>query len=656
MMRDRILHDALISVRHSVPQLHKLLNLTTGIDMAALVRVLDTKLITQLDPDYPLVVAITGGGSTGKSSLFNALVGDCVSPVHARAGLTRRVLAAAHPSVLARPGFATILFEPFGADPEPLVNADDLKEPGSPRYVSIPSVPQTLVLLDTPDFDTGDRDDFANRAIAKPVLLACDVLIYLFTNATYNNRQSTDFMREMLTGIGNRKAILIYRCSRVYSEDIVREHAEVVACNLFGHDHKRWVLGVYRVNEDDRVTAGNQLMDVIPTDGTAGVHETLASISCMDTRTAFIESALREVHRNIQKALVAAENEIALLEVYRDAARIATSWAVTKSLKSYPQAELLARFLTVWESTAPVPLKLVRGVGRVCALPLKPLSWLAKHVRNQFWKVDEPTPRPEEPNKLLEQNLLEAANELRNQLRQQALTVQTTSSDVHGRAMIARVTQIAERIQAPEEAAVRCEPCGRGMFNLVVPNPQSLVTRTGTTVHSPWPDVLEQLSTEAAALFRSPADIDVALRELAVTFRRKMTRWQNLREVLTASLSALPAAGAVTYVLLTADPVGGATIHAKLTALFGVHDLWVIAAAPLAELGLDAAARQMLQTLLSQVFGVWFGAKASQVNAALSKHISGPVIDATGELLDQAVKPITEIQEASLVIAEQVTP
>jgi nicotinamide riboside kinase len=55
---------------------------------------LDVKLLPKLHPDFPLVVAICGGGSAGKSTLFNSLVGRPVSPMGGRAGLNRRVLAA----------------------------------------------------------------------------------------------------------------------------------------------------------------------------------------------------------------------------------------------------------------------------------------------------------------------------------------------------------------------------------------------------------------------------------------------------------------------------------------------------------------------------------------------------------------------------------
>ena len=112
-------HQAVLRMRQSVAHLHELFTLNVGADLDTFFKVLDTKLIPRLDPAYPLMVAITGGGSTGKSSLFNALIGKNISAVQARAGLSRRVLAAMHPDVLAQPDFLPNLFAAFDAEPQP---------------------------------------------------------------------------------------------------------------------------------------------------------------------------------------------------------------------------------------------------------------------------------------------------------------------------------------------------------------------------------------------------------------------------------------------------------------------------------------------------------------------------------------------------------
>ena len=76
---------------------------------------------------------------------------------------------------------------------------DEMLAPGEPLYVESPSIPEQIAVLDTPDFDTGDKDEFANRDAAEEILASSDVLVYLFTNQTYNNKANmqTFYMTNM---------------------------------------------------------------------------------------------------------------------------------------------------------------------------------------------------------------------------------------------------------------------------------------------------------------------------------------------------------------------------------------------------------------------------------------------------------------------------
>src|SRR5690242_20503401 len=57
-------------------------------------------LLPRLAAEQPtLLVGIAGPNNVGKSSLFNALVGEPLSPARPEGGLTKQCLAAAHPSL-----------------------------------------------------------------------------------------------------------------------------------------------------------------------------------------------------------------------------------------------------------------------------------------------------------------------------------------------------------------------------------------------------------------------------------------------------------------------------------------------------------------------------------------------------------------------------
>ncbi len=210
------------------------------------------------------MVTICGGGSSGKSTLFNSIVKEELSPVGGSAGLNRRVLFSAHEELLENPDFLSALFEPFGTLPRPLKDRNELTTPGPPVYVSSNAIPKSLVLMDTPDFDTGAKGVYTNREVSRQALESSDILIYIFTNSNYNNRENTDFISEMLTSIGMRKCFLIYRVYPSFETQEVQEHAMTVAGNLYGSVADQYVLGVFRTDEDNAVASGEKIMTLRP--------------------------------------------------------------------------------------------------------------------------------------------------------------------------------------------------------------------------------------------------------------------------------------------------------------------------------------------------------------------------------------------------------
>ena len=159
---------------------------------AGVISTLNRSVIPQLSSDWPLLVAVTGGGSSGKSTLFNFLAGAKVSASDPTAGYTRRMVAAIHPKVVADKQKMAMLFERFRANARPraLSKPEEALEPGEPVYVECLNVPEHLVLVDTPDFDVGTKEGFTNRAAAKEILDVADVILYVVTNATYNNKSA----------------------------------------------------------------------------------------------------------------------------------------------------------------------------------------------------------------------------------------------------------------------------------------------------------------------------------------------------------------------------------------------------------------------------------------------------------------------------------
>ncbi len=118
------------------------------------------------------MVGFLGGSGTGKSTLFNALLGRPIS----RAGkeyrpMTRRAIVACHPDV--DPGF-------LGLD------ADAVEV----HRLNMPLLDQ-MILVDCPDPDTQDPDDGAGGQrhldILRTVLPHCDVMVHTVTSQKYKS-------------------------------------------------------------------------------------------------------------------------------------------------------------------------------------------------------------------------------------------------------------------------------------------------------------------------------------------------------------------------------------------------------------------------------------------------------------------------------------
>ena len=133
-----------------------------------------------------------GGTNTGKSLLFNHLVGDHRSAVDPRAAGTK------HPICLAPPDSSESLlkrlFESFRLIP--WEHAAQLLEPSEEHrlfWAEGPNVPEQLLLLDTPDIDS---DAEVNWERARNIRHAADVTIAVLTEQKYNDAAVRRFFRE----------------------------------------------------------------------------------------------------------------------------------------------------------------------------------------------------------------------------------------------------------------------------------------------------------------------------------------------------------------------------------------------------------------------------------------------------------------------------
>jgi len=162
---------------------------TARLSQAALLKELDDYVIPRLASlDAPLLTVVGGSTGAGKSTLVNSLVGTVVSRSGVLRPTTRSPVLVHHPQderwfkgsrVL--PGLARMTgFDDF-RDDQAVV-----------RLVSSETLPAGLAVLDAPDIDSVVQ---SNREVARELLLAADLWLFLTTAARYADAVPWDLLR-----------------------------------------------------------------------------------------------------------------------------------------------------------------------------------------------------------------------------------------------------------------------------------------------------------------------------------------------------------------------------------------------------------------------------------------------------------------------------
>ena len=618
------LRDSLRNLRAALPALRaevKGEDAGAGAWLATLTR----NLLPALDFPLPvLLVAICGGGSTGKSTLFNTLAGKPLAQVGFKAGLTARVLLAGHPSVLSGPRVAQALLHRLGEAPLPWRRAEDTVVPGPPLYATAERLPPNLLLLDTPDFDTASGGELVHRHLAEPVLRTAEVVIYIFSNTVYNNLSNTQFMAEVVGGVGGRPVVLVYRISRAASDEEVLDHCRTVAGRLYPGERGRdgfppQVIGVYRIHESDAVAQGEALPRLIPVGArTAGrpLEAVLAGLDVAQLKAHALATDLREVLEGATAELAELRRELAEVALYRQALQKVMAQQALQALRSFPAHEAVGLATRLFLQSSPAYIRWLRATGKVFGWPF---HWARKvgQELTRRWGGEAEAEQPADPLADLTQDLLLAANELRNRLVDDALIVQVSANDP--------LLAACRRDDARPAGCV--EPLGGGLYNLHVPVPRLARRQEAALLAQDWGEITQALRRAAQDLLGLPRDIEGELRGLIADFRAHMGWRQRLRESFFASLSALPPLLGVTYTLLTANPVAGGGLWIQLQGLFGLNDLWALVSIPAAA-GLSERDRQQLEAMLKPVFELWFAKRSQAVIELCGRTVCAPLLKA----------------------------
>ncbi|MFZ0133280.1 MAG: GTPase domain-containing protein [Desulfobacterales bacterium] len=637
--------EPLARLRDLVPRLVELLEIEDAVSGAAW-KNLDARLLPLLDPRLPLMVAICGGANSGKSTLFNSLLKTRLSVVRGNAGSTRRVLVAGHPAVLAREDLIAALFDPFGQHPRPLEDPAELLDPGPPLFIAHADVPRGQILMDTPDFDTGTQERYTNRDIAREVLEACNVLIYIVTNTTYNNLENTRFMRRVLTETGLRRCILVYNCSRTLSDSQVRDHLSVTATNLYGPARDDYLIGTYRTDTSDAVAAGDEFMTLRAVrQNDPAILDLLAGLDPRVIREQQIQTLLTAFRKHVRRVIAAAEITRDEIDLYGGVLQLSIVHAVQQSLVAFPLKRIMQRMNDIWLETSPSHLKFFRGVGRVIGTPARMIYSMVRMARGENGAAAEGNTAAADTLELIKSNLLAGASELRDKILAQEVIAETIAKEAEGRrlsALVDRIRMKGGRDQNELPSRHVSAATGTVIFHAAAPD----CTRGSRkqVEDRPWSATAEKIVATAPEILNIAEDaaLNRELTGLVEYFRRQMNFRQKTRESFFASLNVLPATLGMAYILTTGDPVGGSGIYAKLQGMFGMHDLWALVSIP-ASAGLDETGRQRLSDMLEPVVKKWVENRALIVRQLFEETLSGVVtrqVEETSATVDGLLKRI----------------
>lgn len=639
--------EPLFRLRDLVPDLVEMLHIEGAVSGEAWSN-LDARLLPLIDPKLPLMVAICGGANAGKSTLFNSLLNVKVSPVRGNAGSTRRVLIAVHPEMIEQKRVLASLFDPFGQAPLPLGDPMDLMTPGPPLFTAQQETPQGQILMDTPDFDTGSDDRFINRDVAREVLEACNVLVYIVTNTTYNNLENTRFMRRILTETGMRRCILVYNCSRTLDDRQVRDHLDTTANNLYGAAKDEYLIGTFRTDTSDAIAAGEALMHIRPVQsGSPDIMTLLGSLDPHQIRERQIQTMLEAFLRHVRKVVhesVIVRDEI---ELYTAALHLVLGRAVQQSLVSFPLKRIMQRMNDIWLETSPAHLKFFRGVGSLIGKPAKAILALVKPTKDGDAGKNSRSSGAAEPLEHIKTDLLVSASELRDNVLAEELIAETLAKDPTGKSLISLVDHIRQQRRLSEkELPFRHIAAATGIVTVHVAAPLCSKKIRQDCGSRSWSDTADRIIATAGDVLDLSEDaaLNQELTDLVGQFRQRMSLLQKTRESFFASLNVLPATLGIAYILTTGDPVGGSGIYAKLHGLFGVHDLWALVSIP-ASAGMDETGRKDLSDMLEPVVKRWIENRARIVKQVFEETITGEVVHQMTGTAEKSGKMIHAIEE-----------
>ncbi len=361
-------------------------------ELRSALQILDRDLLPRIENDL-FIVGLVGPNNAGKSALFNALVGRKCSPSRAYGGATRRLLAAhgLHGGrVPAVRGFDRVV--PVEPGPEGVLAVEQPGPPGELLITKCESLPQGLLVVDAPDFDSIMEQ---HKQSAAGLMGITDLAVVVVTRHSYQNLEVVRFLREWL-GSG-RPWVMVY--NEAPSEAVAKEHCEILAEGVGAGP-----IALFQAPSDLQVAEGKRPLEALCVQG--GSHpgqsfgDWILDLGGTDElqRSAF-EASNRRLAEALHRFVVAWEGEQLLRRVLlKEAETIAGDLAKQVCKDAMPMGPVLHAFRAVLDRRPGlVRSQMRKGIRQA----RKGAMYLWAKVGGKLSSVEDPAP----------QNLLQAERE-----------------------------------------------------------------------------------------------------------------------------------------------------------------------------------------------------------------------------------------------------
>jgi len=316
---------------------------------------------------------------------------------------------------------------------------------------------------------------------------------------------------------------------------------------------------------------------------------------------------------------------------------------VHEALQHFPMDLVVKRFVEIWMLTDPPYVKAMRKTGRVFELPFKVLLDTTKKVKDKLSGTKKIEPQKDFTDNI-EEDLVNSVNSMHYKTVNPEISVSANLKDPVTRQMLEAVEEIRtgkglKDNQNPHVETTEKQPSLTFFVSahpVVFQEQEKLRNRD-------WKSVIESILSRRDLILDLSQGIEQELKDLAKSFRSKMGIWTKIRQTFSAFLNVVPATVAVTYILSTGDPVGAVGIKVKLTGLFGLHDLYALVAIP-ATTGLKRADQKQLDDMLGPIVQAWLNNKLKEVKDLFEQEITGGIIRAAKDAVDEADNLINQIQ------------